>query len=216
MKKVIINVEKLADPEYKYDKYYNDHILWHILNTLNRHKIKYELDKDNNYKIILYLDANVTIHVGKNLSKEINFSFDEHYIILYKNAENKSKIIKLNFENHKIEVEVEVDFADNKIKEKKKEDRLKVGDIVKHFKRELLRNPGNLYLYKIVGFAKHTETKEPLVIYQALYENDMMGVHFDLYARPYDMFMSEVDHNKYPYIKQKYRFEKYYSDEEGK
>ena len=216
MKKVIINVEKLADPEYKYDKYYNDHILWHILNTLNRHKIKYELDKDNNYKIILYLDTNVTIHVGKNLSKEINFSIDEHYIILYKNAENKSKIIKLNFENHKIEVEVEVDFADNKIKEKKKEDRLKVGDIVKHFKRELLCNPGNLYLYKIVGFAKHTETKEPLVIYQALYENDMMGVHFDLYARPYDMFMSEVDHQKYPYIKQKYRFEKYYSDEEGK
>lgn len=216
MKKVIINVEKLADPEYKYDKYYNDHILWHILNTLNRHKIKYELDKDNNYKIILYLDTNVTIHVGKNLSKEINFSFDEHYIILYKNAENKSKIIKLNFENHKIEVEVEVDFADNKIKEKKKEDRLKVGDIVKHFKRELLRNPGNLYLYKIVGFAKHTETKEPLVIYQALYENDMMGVHFDLYARPYDMFMSEVDHEKYPLIKQKYRFEKYYSDKEDK
>ena len=204
MKKVIINVEKLADPEYKYDKYYNDHILWHILNTLNRHKIKYELDKDNNYKIILYLDTNVTIHVGKNLSKEINFSFDEHYIILYKNTENKSKIIKLNFENHKIEVEVEVDFADNKIEEKKKEDRLKVGDIVKHFKRELLCNPGNLYLYKIVGFAKHTETKEPLVIYQALY------------ARPYDMFMSEVDHQKYPYIKQKYRFEKYYSDEEDK
>lgn len=216
MKKVIINVEKLADPEYKYDKYYNVHILWHILNTLNRHKIKYELDKDNNYKIILYLDTNVAIHVGKNLSKEINFGFDEHYIILYKNTENKSKIIKLNFENHKIEVEVEVDFADNKIKEKKKEDRLKVGDIVKHFKRETIDNPGNLYLYKIIGFAKHTETKEPLVIYQALYENDMMGVHFDLYARPYDMFMSEVDHQKYPYIKQKYRFEKYYSDEEGK
>lgn len=216
MKKVIINVEKLADPEYKYDKYYNVHILWHILNTLNRHKIKYELDKDNNYKIILYLDTNVAIHVGKNLSKEINFGFDEHYIILYKNTENKSKIIKLNFENHKIEVEVEVDFADNKIKEKKKEDRLKVGDIVKHFKRETIDNPGNLYLYKIIGFAKHTETKEPLVIYQALYENDMMGVHFDLYARPYDMFMSEVDHEKYPLIKQKYRFEKYYSDKEDK
>ena len=98
------------------------------------------------------------------------------------------------------------------IKEKKKEDRLKVGDIVKHFKRELLCNPGNLYLYKIVGFAKHTETKEPLVIYQALYENDDMNVHFGVYARPYDMFMSEVDHEKYPLIKQKYRFEKYYSD----
>ena len=216
MKKVIISVEKIADPEYKYDKYYNVHILWHILNTLNRHKIKYELDKDNNYKIILYLDTNVAIHVGKNLSKEINFSFDEHYIILYINTENKSKIIKLNFENHKIEVEVEVDFADNKIKEKKKEDRLKVGDIVKHFKRETIYDPGNLYLYKIIAIAKHTETEEPLVIYQALYENDDMNVHFGVYARPYDMFMSEVDHEKYPLIKQKYRFEKYYSDKEDK
>lgn len=88
-------------------------------------------------------------------------------------------------------------------------DRLKVGDIVQHFKRETLEQPMNMYLYKILEIAEHTESKECLVIYQALYENDATGVHFGVYARPYDMFMGKVDKKKYPKIKQDYRFEKY-------
>lgn len=88
-------------------------------------------------------------------------------------------------------------------------DRLNVGDIVKHFKRETLGQPGNIYLYKILAIATHTESKERLVIYQALYENDAMKTHFDIYARPYNMFMGKVDKKKYPSITQEYRFEKY-------
>lgn len=90
---------------------------------------------------------------------------------------------------------------------------IKIGDIVQHFKREVIdtANPAyeQLYLYRIIDIAEHTETREKLVIYQALYKSDYLGVDFGTYARPYDMFISEVDHNKYPYIKQKYRFEKY-------
>ena len=91
------------------------------------------------------------------------------------------------------------------------ERKFKPGDIVQHFKREtvsdeeLQTNP-NKYLYEIIGTASHTETKEPLMIYKPLYDVDCLNGH-TFAARPLDMFMSEVDHSKYPDIKQKYRFE---------
>lgn len=79
------------------------------------------------------------------------------------------------------------------------------GDIVRHFKRETLSEEDaakNIYLYRIVGAAEDTETGERRMVYQALYGG------FKLYVRPYDMFMGEVDREKYPEIRQKYRFEK--------
>ena len=89
----------------------------------------------------------------------------------------------------------------------------KKGDIVRHFKREKmteeqLKVEPNLYLYEIIGTARHTENKEELMIYKPLYPSECTtGVDFA--ARPLEMFMSEVDHKKYPDIIQKYRFEKY-------
>ena len=78
-----------------------------------------------------------------------------------------------------------------------------VGDIVRHFKREWVSPDTSEYLYKVLAVAHHTENGEKLMIYQALY------APFKICARPYNMFMSEVDRDKYPDIKQKYRFEKY-------
>ena len=88
------------------------------------------------------------------------------------------------------------------VEEAERERDICVGDIVQHFKREWVSAGTSEYLYKVLAFAQHTETGERLVIYQALY------APFKVCARPYVMFMSEVDREKYPDIRQKYRFEK--------
>ena len=70
--------------------------------------------------------------------------------------------------------------------------KLIVKGIYKHFK-------GNFYIVEDIGC--DCETLEDLVIYRALYGDKK------LWVRKKEEFLSEVDHKKYPNVKQKYRFE---------
>ena len=74
---------------------------------------------------------------------------------------------------------------------------IKIGKKYRHFKGKL---------YKVLDIVYDSESNndeelKKVVIYQALYGDNLK------WARPYDMFNSEVDHQKYPDIKEKYRFE---------
>ena len=69
---------------------------------------------------------------------------------------------------------------------------LKIHGIYRHFK-------GDYYL--VEDIAKHSETKEDMVVYRRLYED------CGLWVRPLSMFLEPVDRKKYPNVKQKYRFE---------
>ena len=69
---------------------------------------------------------------------------------------------------------------------------IQINRIYKNFK-------GNYYL--VVDLSTPSETKEQYVIYRKLYEDGA------LWIRPLNDFLSEVDHEKYPDVKQKYKFE---------
>ena len=69
--------------------------------------------------------------------------------------------------------------------------KIKKNTIYRHFK-------GDYYL--VIDLVTHSETGEKMVLYKGLYDD------CPLYVRPLDLFLSEVDHQKYPNVKQKYRF----------
>lgn len=82
--------------------------------------------------------------------------------------------------------------------------KFKPGQIIRHFKRDFIseeEKKENKYLYQVIGIGVHSETKEPLLIYQGLYRP------FDIYARPLAMAEEKTDKVKYPNAVQEYRLE---------
>lgn len=80
-------------------------------------------------------------------------------------------------------------------------ERCLIKGIYKHFKEGI---------YRLECVAKNTETGEDMVIYTCIVPGINTNLECkagDIYARPYEMFFSEVDRQKYPDAKQKYRFE---------
>ena len=77
---------------------------------------------------------------------------------------------------------------------KRKRPEPKRGEIYQHFNGEY---------YKIVCVGHHSETGQRMVVYYAI---DVYPIEPSI--SPLDRFMSEVDHEKYPNVKQKYRFKR--------
>ncbi|MBR3319529.1 DUF1653 domain-containing protein [Candidatus Saccharibacteria bacterium] len=75
---------------------------------------------------------------------------------------------------------------------------LKVNGVYRHFKGKK---------YRVEGIAKYSEDLSDYVIYRQMYGDG------ELYVRPLDMFMSEVDHERYPDVQQKWRFEEVEAEE---
>lgn len=85
------------------------------------------------------------------------------------------------------------------------DNRMKVQAEIRHIKDDMV---GYLYkhfkggLYVVTDIAVHSETEEPMVIYRSWHDPLLV------WCRPLSMFLSEVDHEKYPDVKQLMRFER--------
>jgi hypothetical protein len=64
-----------------------------------------------------------------------------------------------------------------------------IGGVYRHYK-----STGGLdHVYKVTGFAKHSETEEILVVYESLYHNSWLtSDQIQFTVRPLNMFMEKV------------------------
>lgn len=89
-----------------------------------------------------------------------------------------------------------------------------LNDLVMQIYPERTVTPGSIWKHfkgttaKVITLCHHSETGEELVVYECSGNFGKTNHTDGIYARPLDMFLSEVDHEKYPDVKQKYRLVK--------
>ena len=132
----------------------------------------------------------VVLNMGLTVYKEILFYFkNEKFVIGAPTQPCNPKLIIDNL----------TEIIEDLVSEIKPDRKVTPGSKWKHFKGTIA---------EVITLCKHSETGEDLVVYKCSGNKGKTNHEDGIYARPLDMFLSEVDHEKYPEVKQKYRLVK--------
>lgn len=121
----------------------------------------------------------------KILSKYRHFKGKDYIVLGFSNPVYESEYIRLNEEAYSNKIKAKFTEADDKY--------INIYVDINDFGQIKYNHP-------------FIDCNKSLVIYMALYDDNK------IYVRPYDMFMSEVDREKYPEVTQKYRLEEIKED----
>ena len=132
----------------------------------------------------------------------------------YYSLQSQIDVIKDCAEADELWQQLHIDESENFILDGENEPNCDLALLTRHFKKDnsnmLFDRPlpkkGEKYkhfklgkIVTVIGLSRHTETEEITVVYE--YDGT-------IWNRPLEMFMSEVDKEKYPNVSQRYRFEK--------
>ena len=133
-------------------------------------------------------------------------------------ANFESRISELCMESEDVIQQLHIEESEEFEADEELEENCDLALLTRHFKKDVdcnfdrpIPQKGEKYrhfklgkIVTIIGISRHTETEEISVVYE--YEGH-------IWNRPLEMFMSEVDREKYPNVKQRYRFELLESEE---
>jgi hypothetical protein len=132
----------------------------------------------------------VVLNTGLTVYKEILFYFKNEKFVIGSPSQPCNPKLIIDDLTEMIEDLLSVVTPDRKVTP---------GSVWKHFKGTTA---------KVITLCKHSETGEELVVYECSGNKGKTNHEDGIYARPLEMFLSEVDHVKYPDVRQKYRLVK--------